>query len=288
VQSIVVRAPATSANLGAGFDCLGLALDLWNEVRAVPSTTQDESNLILRAARATYDAVGATYSGFQLDCTNGIVFSRGLGSSAAAIVCGVLLGNRALGGPLHDAALLDLATRLEGHPDNIAPCLLGGVRVALCTDDDRVIQAPVAVAGTLQAVCFVPEVGIATHKARQLLPSGVSLPDAVFNVGRASLMVAALSSGRFDLLREATRDRLHQPYRLPLFPAGATLMESAMSAGALGAFVSGAGPTILALCRETEIAAVKEAFEMAARKTEAAGATLVLGLTQQGAHVVDD
>jgi homoserine kinase len=287
VHSIVVRAPATSANLGAGFDCLGLALDLWNEVRAVPSTTHDESNLILRAARATYEAVGTRYSGFEIDCTNRIVFSRGLGSSAAAIVCGVLLANHALGNPLDTAAVLDLASRLEGHPDNVAPCLYGGVRVALCAETGHVVQASVAVFDALRAVCFVPEIGIATPKARGLLPSTVSLADAVFNVGRASLMVAALASGRFDLLREATRDRLHQPYRLPLFPAGATLLESAVSAGALGAFVSGAGPTILALCTDAEIAAVKLAFESSAGGLGVGGVTLVLGLTARGAHVVD-
>jgi homoserine kinase len=286
LQSIVVRAPATSANLGAGFDCLGLALDLWNEVRASRGAEHDDSNLILRSARAVYDEVGATYSGFKLDCTNRIVFSRGLGSSAAAIVCGVLVANRFLGDPLDTAAMLDLATRLEGHPDNVAPCLLGGVRVALCAENGRIVQAPVKVAGTLRAVCFVPDIGIATPKAREVLPSSVSLTDAVFNVGRASLMVAALSSGRFDLLREATRDRLHQPHRLPLFPAGATLLESAMSAGALGAFVSGAGPTILALCTDLEIASVSAALERCARRTDVPGKTLVLGLTSQGAHVV--
>ncbi len=286
MQSIVVRAPATSANLGAGFDCLGLALDVWNEVRAVPGVAHDESNLILRAARATYEAVGATYSGFQIDCTNRIVFSRGLGSSAAAIVSGVLLANHALGTPLDPADVLDLATRLEGHPDNVAPCLLGGVRVALCTENGRIVQAPVAVSGALQAVCFVPEHGIATPMARALLPSSISLSDAVFNVGRASLMVAALISGRFDLLREATRDRLHQPHRLPLFPAGATLLESAMSAGALGAFVSGAGPTILALCTDAQVVSVQQALASSARSLQVPGETLVLGLTQQGAHVV--
>jgi homoserine kinase len=286
VSRIVVRAPATSANLGAGFDCLGLALDLWNEVSAVPGGSDDPENLILRAARTTCDAVGASYPGFALQCTNRIVFSRGLGSSAAAIVCGVLLANRYCGNALDDAAVLDLATRLEGHPDNVAPCLLGGVRVALCGDSGHVIQALVPLAVAVQAVCFVPDIGIATPKARGLLPPTVSLADAVFNVARASLMVAALSSGSLDLLREATRDRLHQPYRLPLFPAGATLLESAMHAGALGAFVSGAGPTILALCAQADVAAVTEAFQLTARHVEVPGSTLVLRLTQQGAHVV--
>ena len=283
----MVRAPATSANLGAGFDCLGLALDLWNEVSATPGGPDDSQNLILRAARATSDAIGATYPGFALECTNRIVFSRGLGSSAAAIVCGVLLANRYHGETLDEAAVLDVATRLEGHPDNIAPCLLGGVRVALCDDNGHVIHAPVPLDARLQAVCFVPEIGIPTPEARDLLPTRVSLADAVFNVARASLLVAALSGGNLNLLREATRDRLHQPYRLPLFPAGATLLESAVQAGALGAFVSGAGPTILALCTHAEVGSVRDAFAATAQQHEIPGSISVLGLSQRGAHVVN-
>jgi homoserine kinase len=287
VSSIVVRAPATSANLGAGFDCLGLALDLWNEVTATACVPEaDPDNLILRAARATYDLVGVDYPGFQLSCTNRIVFSRGLGSSAAAIVCGILLANCCLGNPLDSSALLELADRLEGHPDNVAPCLLGGVRVALRTESGRVIHAPIQLGMPLTSVAFIPEIGIATPHARGLLPAMVSLSDAVFNVARASLMVAALTSGQPQLLVEATRDRLHQPYRLPLFPAGATLLEAAMDAGAAGAFISGAGPTVLALCAEAQVAPVARAFEETARAHAVPGSTLQLAVSQRGAHVV--
>jgi len=291
VSSIVVRAPATSANLGAGFDCLGLALDLWNEVVATPGriSADDASNLILRSARATYDRVGAAYPGFELQCTNRITFSRGLGSSAAAITCGVLLANECLGKPLNPAALLDLATELEGHPDNVAPCLLGGARVALRTEDGHVLQAPVAVALNLTAVCFVPEHAVPTAHARGVLPTSVRMADAVFNVARASMMVAALGSGRADLLAEASRDRLHQPFRLPLFPAGATLLDAAMQAGALGAFISGAGPTVLALCQaDGQISSVTHAFDVVATNLRVSGSTLTLALTDSGAHVVVD
>jgi homoserine kinase len=290
VSSIVVRAPATSANLGAGFDCLGLALDLWNEVSATPGrvSADDSTNLILRAARLTFDRVGVPYPGFELRCTNRIVFNRGLGSSAAAITCGVVLANQFLGNALDESAVLALATQLEGHPDNVAPCVLGGVRVALCTDDGRVIQSRVPLSLSLSAVCFVPDADIATPHARGLLPSTVSLKDAVFNVGRSSLMVAALASGRPALLAEATRDRLHQPFRLPLFPAGSTLLESAMQAGALGAYISGAGPTVLALCSEpAQVESVAAAFERTAADHAVPGAVMRLGLTEQGAHVVD-
>jgi homoserine kinase len=289
VSSIVVRAPATSANLGAGFDCLGLALDLWNEVDAVPGrlAEDDASNLILRSARAVYDLVGAAYPGFELRCTNRIIFNRGLGSSAAAIISGVLLANCCLGDPLDTRALLDLATSIEGHPDNVAPCLLGGAQVALLAEGGHVMQAPVAVALQLTAVCFVPEHNVPTAHARGLLPTSVSMSDAVFNVARASLMVAALSAGRADLLTEATRDRLHQPFRLPLFPAGAPLLEAAVHAGALGAYISGAGPTVLALCQDTDqVASVTRAFEATAADLHVGGSTLVLALSQSGAHVV--
>jgi homoserine kinase len=289
VSSIVVRAPATSANLGAGFDCLGLALDLWNEVTATPGALahDDASNLILRAARATYSLVGAAYPGFELRCTNRIIFSRGLGSSAAAIASGVLFANHCLGEPLDESAVLRLAVRLEGHPDNVVPCMLGGARVALSLDDGRVLQSPVALGLDLQAVCFIPDLGVPTPHARGLLPASVSHADAVFNVSRASLMVAALTSGRADLLAEATRDRLHQPYRLPLFPAGATLLQAALEAGALGSFVSGAGPSVLALCAANGAAdAVVDAFMSTSRQNGVPGSVLTLDLTDRGAHVV--
>ena len=289
MSSIVVRAPATSANLGAGFDCLGLALDLWNEVAATPGkvAADDASNLILRAARAVYDIVGTEYPGFEIRCKNRITFSRGLGSSAAAICCGVLLANGCLGNPLDSAALLDLATALEGHPDNVAPCLLGGARVALRTELGHVLQAHIALSMPLTAVCFVPEQGVPTAEARGLLPESVPMADAVFNVARASLMVAALASGRADLLAEAARDRLHQPFRLPLFPAGATLLEAAMQAGALGAYISGAGPTVLALCQTPDqVASVLRVFESTATDLHVAGSTLSLALTESGASIV--
>lgn len=289
MSSIVVRAPATSANLGAGFDCLGLALDLWNEVTATPGrlAEDDASNLILRAARATYAAVGSSYPGFDLRCTNRIVFNRGLGSSAAAITCGVLFANHCLGAPLDQPAILDLAVKLEGHPDNVVPCALGGARVALRLEDGRVVQSPVTLGLSLTAVCFTPDQGIPTSHARGLLPESVSHADAVFNVSRASLLVAALSAGRADLLAEATRDRLHQPYRLPLFPAGATLLDAAMQAGALGSFISGAGPTVMALCASDASADdVAFAFATVARDENVAGSVLRLGLSDRGAHVV--
>ena len=290
MPSIVVRAPATSANLGAGFDSLGLALDLWNEVCATPGSlvSDDGQNLILRAARVVYEAVDAPYPGFELRCTNRIIFNRGLGSSAAAIASGLLFANCSLGEPLGVSQLLELAVDLEGHPDNVAPCLLGGVRVALRAEDGRVIHSRVPVSIPLAAVCFIPDQHVPTPHARGLLPATVPLADAVFNVGRAGLLVAALASGQPELLAEATRDRLHQPFRLPLFPAGATLLDAAMQAGAYGSFISGAGPTVMALCADStdRVDAVVEALETTAMRLDIRGVALRLALSERGAHVV--
>jgi homoserine kinase len=286
-RKIVVRAPATSANLGPGFDCLGLALDLWNEAVVSEGTHPDE-NLILRAAQAVFQAVDVPFPGFELRSTNRIPFSRGLGSSAAAIVCGVLLGNQWLGQPFDQAGCLRVATSLEGHPDNVVPCLLGGARVATVDDKGDVVQAEIRLAQSLQAVVFVPEHNIPTGVARNLLPANVPLEDALFNVARASLLVAALSGGRADLLDEATRDRLHQPYRLELFPASRQLMDAARTAGALATCTSGAGPSVLALCPDATCAeGVAEAMLAVARDQDVQGEPLVLGLTERGAHVVD-
>jgi len=275
--------------MGPGFDCLGMALDLWNDVEAIASGPRrdGDGNLILRAARAVFDEVGAPFPGFALRCTNRIPFARGLGSSAAAIACGILIGNHCLGGPLDESALLQLACRLEGHPDNAVPCLLGGVRVAVVADGGRVLHVRVPLGLSLLAVGFLPDQPSPTAHARGLLPSTVSLTDALFNVARSSLLVAALAAGQADVLGEATRDRLHQPYRLPLFPAGARLLEAALQAGAMGAFTSGAGPTVLALCADTQQAeTVAAAFDACARQLGLAGVTRRVSLSDRGAHVV--
>lgn len=286
---IVVRAPATSANLGSGFDCFGLALDLWNEVVAQPGTETEPDNLILRACRAVFEEVGASYPGFVVESTNRIPMGRGLGSSASAIVCGVLLANHCLGRPLDEPALLRLATRLEGHPDNIAPCLLGGVQVVVQADDGGIVHARVPLGPDLRAVVFVPEVNLSTNHARSVLPASVPLADALFNVARAGLLVVALSTRQYDLLAEATRDRLHQPYRRSLFPAGATLQAAAMDAGALAACTSGAGPAVLTLVVEgTSDAAVLAALVKAAFDENVRGTTMRLKLSERGAHVVVD
>jgi homoserine kinase len=254
--------PATSANLGSGFDTLGLALALYNELEleerpgglelsvtgegASELQAQGAQNLVVRAAEAAFRAVGRRPEGLRVRCRNRIPLGRGLGSSSAAAVAGIAAGARLVGETLPAEEILRLALPLEGHPDNIAPCVLGGFTVA-ATAGGQVRCLRVPLPHPVRAVAVIPQVRLATADARRALPAQVPLGDAVFNVNRAALLVAALSQGRLDLLREAVGDRLHQPYRAALLPGMPEVMEAAYAAGALACFLSGAGSTVLAL-----------------------------------------
>lgn len=257
-----VRVPATSANLGPGFDALGLALGLHDDVAAEVTSggvrvavsgegagelPDGDTHLVVTSMRAAFDVLGAQPPGLALECVNRIPQARGLGSSSAAIVAGVLLA-RALvedgAARLDDAAALRLAAEIEGHPDNVAPCLLGGFTVAW-TDPDGARAVSLAVAEAVRPTVFVPgECGL-TAVARAALPATVPHADAALNAGRAALLVHALTAEP-ALLLPATVDRLHQDYRAEGMPATAALVNGLREAG-VAAVVSGAGPTVLAL-----------------------------------------
>jgi homoserine kinase len=258
-----VRVPATSANLGPGFDSLGLALSLFDDVVARVAddglvvdvagegadVPRDETHLVVRAMRAGFERLGGQPHGLELSCANRIPHSRGLGSSAAAIVAGVVLA-RALvvGGAerLPDAELLALAAELEGHPDNVAGCLLGGLTVAWTDTAARAVRLDCDPG--IRPVVFVPPFTASTAQARGLLPATVPHADAAFAAGRSALLVAALT-GATGALFAATEDRLHQQYRAPAMPQSAELVAVLRASGA-AAVVSGAGPTVLALARD--------------------------------------
>lgn len=261
-----VRVPATSANIGPGFDSMGLALALYDDVVAQVSddagirvdvhgegaeaVPRDHRHLVAKAMLRGFDALGGRPRGVDLVCANRIPHGRGLGSSAAAIVSGLLLA-RALvvGGDerLPDQSLLELATAIEGHPDNVAACIFGGVTLAWTrsTPPDGISVLRVVASPSIVPVVCVPSTAVATKKTRSLLPETVPHVDAVFNAARAALLVPALT-GRTDLLLEATDDRLHQPYRRPAYPRTTDLVAKLRAAG-IPAAVSGAGPTVLAL-----------------------------------------
>lgn len=302
-QPFEVVAPATTANLGPGFDCLGMALDLWNRLEVVPvpagspelssveivgegvdELASDASNLTFRALRFLFDEAGLEMPGLRLRCQNVIPLSRGMGSSAAAIAGGLVAANHLCGNQYSRNELLEMAATIEGHPDNVAAAVLGGLQLVV-SDGSQLYTAPIPVPEEIQAVLFIPEARIATSDARAVLPGQVSVADAVFNMGRVALLVAGMSLDRPEYLDVATQDRLHQPYRQPLFPAIKLIFAAARDAGALGVFLSGSGSTVLALTRGREMTVAYEMFE-AARLTGVPGKVEITRPTSRGAHVV--
>ncbi|WP_435206284.1 homoserine kinase [Micromonospora sp. bgisy143] len=256
-----VRVPATSANLGPGFDALGLALGLYDDLAAEVSSggvrvavagqgagelPDDDQHLVVRAMRATFDVLGAQPTGLIVDCVNRIPQARGLGSSSAAIVAGVLLARALVADGerrLDESAVLRLAAEIEGHPDNVAPCLLGGFTLAWTEPDGaRAVSLPVADA--VRPTVFVPAERGLTATARAALPATVPHADAALTAGRAALLVHALTTDP-ALLLPATVDRLHQDYRAAGMPATSALVRALREAG-VAAVVSGAGPSVLA------------------------------------------
>ena len=284
--------------MGPGFDCLGMALDIWNtldletgesgiEITGEGSDLlpRDASNMVHDAVSRVYREIGRSVPSFRIVCHNEVPLARGLGSSSAALVGGLLAGNAVCGDPLSRSDLLDIAADVEGHPDNVAPALLGGCQIAV-SHDGRVVTAPVPVPDGLAAVLFVPTEPLHTNEARAILDANVPRTDAVFNIGRAALLVQALATGDLARLDVATDDRLHQPARQAMFPAMPNLFRAALGAGALGVFLSGAGPTVLALARDREFTIGYEMADAAA-KSGIDGQVKITRLTQRGAHVVE-
>ena len=262
--SVGVRVPATSANLGPGFDTLGLALTLHDLFTARVSTgglevevtgegadgPRDESHLVVRAMRTAFDHLGGQPPGLALRCRNHIPQGRGLGSSAAAIVAGLLLARALVFGGADDcpdAEVLALGAELEGHPDNVAACLLGGLTIAW-SSGDRAMAVGRTCTDQVTPVVLIAPFAAATHATRGLLPGQVPHADAAANAARAALLVAALTGDPAGVLLAATEDRLHQAYRAPAMPATADLVAALRGQG-LAAVVSGAGPSVLVLAR---------------------------------------
>lgn len=298
--TVVVRAPATSANLGPGYDSFGLALSRYDEVRARVSGSGldvrvsgagaaelalDEAHLVVRAMRAAFDRLGGQPPGLVLDCRNDIPHGRGLGSSAAAIVSGIELA-RGLSADgrarLGDADALALAAELEGHPDNVAACLLGGLSIAwLAEGRGNATQAATAdqlAATGIRPVLFISAEQSATKAARAVLPELIAHADAAFNAGRAGLLVVALT-GRPELLLAGTEDRLHQGYRAATMPASADLISALRSRG-IAAVLSGAGSSVLALATAEQVGRAGEltppGWECARLKASSGARTAVL------------
>ena len=265
---VCIRVPASSANLGPGFDCLALALDLWNEVvlclcgetlviknsgltsQHVPETAD---NMVVKSAKMVYQSVGEPFpTGLQIDCKTHIPIRSGLGSSAAAILAGAAGANALLGSPLTPNQLLDLAGKMEGHLDNLAAALHSGLVLVLKHDSSSIIKTyhlP-----EMHFAIATPQVDLSTEAMRSVIPQRIVLADAVANAASTAAVVDALKTGRLAELGEVMVDRLHQPFRLPLIPGASQAMDAARGAGADAAALSGAGPSMIAFCSTQAIA----------------------------------
>ncbi|AGX44117.1 homoserine kinase [Clostridium saccharobutylicum] len=258
---IKVRVPATSANMGPGFDSLGIALTLYNEFEfreldnglkfnGMPEEFCNEKNIIYQAMKHCFDKAGYKIKGLEIsEIKQDVPVSRGLGSSSTCIVGGLVGANEILGGKFSEEELLDMAVEIEGHPDNVAPALLGGMVVSI-TEENKTFYDKVNIKNGLKFVSIVPNFRLSTEKARSVLPKEISMKDGVYNVSRAALMVACLSSGRYELIKYACKDAFHQNYRSKLIPGFEEVYNKSYELGALGCYLSGAGPTIMALIDE--------------------------------------
>ncbi|MFN3927035.1 MAG: homoserine kinase [Pseudanabaenaceae cyanobacterium] len=256
INSLTLAVPATSGNIGAGFDCMGVALSLYNTFRFAPATTlqiaitgkgaeklpRSQHNLVYYAWQRYWQKIGKPVPPVSIEINLAVPTARGLGSSATAICAGVYGANLWAGAPLDRPALVKLASEIEGHPDNVAPALLGGCQLVAGE-----VICPIPWHGSIGIVVGIPEFELSTSRARQVLPSQVPLQDAVFNCARVGLLTQALATGNPDWLKEALNDRLHQPYRQSLIPAMAEIHQAVLGQGAYGMVISGAGPTLLAL-----------------------------------------
>ena len=297
LRRITVKAPATTGNMGPGFDCLGMAVDIWNSVHVEVDSSGfvvrgegegelplDQSNLVFRCFRLPFLESGQQVPEVSITCENEVPLARGLGSSSAATVAGLVAGNEICGQPLSQEDLLELAAKTEGHPDNVAPALLGGCQIVV-QDGPRLVTSTVPIPQELRAVVFVPDMPMPTSEARTILPTRVARSHAVYNIGRVGLLVRALVTGDFTHLAIATDDLLHQPARQTMFPAMKNIFRAALGAGALGVFLSGAGSSVLALAQGKEVTIGYEMAE-AASKSGVGGTVKVTRPTSQGAHVV--
>jgi homoserine kinase len=293
---VKVKVPATTANLGAGFDTFGLALTLYNEfeveeadgvfIESYPENEflkNPENNLFIKVVKYLCEAEGKTFHGAKLKQTVNIPVARGLGSSATAIVAGILTGFAVHKKPLTDEEFFKVAYLFEPHPDNLLPAWKGGLIAALKTED-KTYYSKIDFPQELKAVVVIPDFELSTELARSVLPKEIPLKDAVFNIQRVSLFIRALQEKRFDLLKIAMEDRLHQPYRKSLIPNFDKVIQYAYDSGAVGASLSGAGSTMLALALDN-FDKIGQAMVSAFSEAGINAKYLVLDVDTEGAKV---
>ncbi|ACA55240.1 homoserine kinase [Clostridium botulinum] len=259
---VEVRVPATSANIGPGFDCLGVAVNMYNKFfveeieeglifEGCADKFKNENNLIYVAMKKCFNKIGYKPTGLRIKIESDIPVSRGLGSSAACVVGGIVSANELAGGALNKKELLDLAVEVEGHPDNVNPAFCGGMTASI-SDNREVIYSKVKVSEGIKFCALIPDFTLSTEKARAVLPKSIDYKDGIFNVGRTALMISALNNGDFHLIKYACKDKLHQDHRAKLIENFYSIKKQCEKLNSLGVFLSGAGPTIMVMLREED------------------------------------
>lgn len=253
---IKVRVPATSANMGPGFDCLGVALNLYNEYgfeeiedglvfEGFPKEFSNKDNIIYKSMLKVFEVCKYKIKGIKIKLLkNDIPIARGLGSSSSCIVAGLVGANNLLGNKLSKNDLLNLAVEIEGHPDNVAPALFGGIVIAVI-ENGKTIYEKIENKNNLSFISIIPDFKLETEKARSVLPKNLTYEDSVYNIGRAALIAIGLNNGNNEILRIACKDKLHEPYRNSLIKGIDLIKKEAYNNGALASYLSGAGPTIM-------------------------------------------
>ncbi|MBU5268655.1 homoserine kinase [Clostridium cochlearium] len=252
-----IKVPGTSANFGPGFDSLGVALNIYNKfyveetekglyIEGCEEKYRNDKNLFYVSMKKVFDKFGYNIKGLKIKIESDIPESRGLGSSASCIVGGVMAANGFIGNKLSKEEILEISTEIEGHPDNVAPSIFGGMTVVV-KDENKIYHDKINIDENINFYALIPDFVLSTKESREVLPKTIDYKDGVFNVGRVALMIASLVSGNHENLKIAFEDRLHQPYRKTLIENYDNVIKKCKKNGALGTFLSGAGPTIMAL-----------------------------------------
>jgi len=303
-EKVIVEVPSTTANMGPGFDCLGAALDLKNQFtitriegsskvfELIMESTEGNhlrggpDNLFYRAAQRVWKTAQIEPVALEARVKLAVPPARGLGSSATAIVAGLVGANALMGFPLPKEKLLELAIDIEGHPDNVVPSLLGGLCLTAKAASERWRVIKCEWDQSITTVVAIPSLRLSTSEARRVMPKNVPIGDAVMNLGALSLLLQGLRTGNSELIADGMHDRLHEPYRWGLIKGGLKVREAAIQSGALGCAISGAGPSILAICKESQSRAISQAMVRAWEQEGVASRAPILSLQRRGSECV--
>ncbi|HEY9807735.1 MAG TPA: homoserine kinase [Halomicronema sp.] len=311
ISTVTVTVPATTANMGPGFDCIGAALSIYNQFKftrldanknsenepvleiyvkglEAEGVNTDHTNLVYQAFLKFYHHIAQTPPALQIDIQLAVPLARGLGSSATAIVAGLVGANALAGNPLTQTQIMQLAISMEGHPDNVVPALLGGCRLAACDENNPQDWQICEISWhpEIVPVVAIPNFELSTSEARRVLPNDYSRADSIFNISHLGLLVRGIETANPDWLRVALQDKIHQPYRQPLIAGYQAVFSAALDSGAYGMTISGAGPTLLALSPQAKAIAVQKAMIEAWKQSGIVPDVQILQLDQAGASII--